>query len=213
MRYQQVFNASQFIPTFAGFRQNISEILFRPDAIGAGSAFGPSTLSNVQISLSTTTSSSTSLDTTFANNVGLDNTQVFSGPLTLSSQATDSGNGTTPAFDISIPLTTPFLYDPSQGNLLMDIRNIGGGPSLNSLGFDAVGDSTGIGASVASAPSPAGATDSTGTTGGFLITQFQITPEGQQIPPPVPEPSQWGAAFAIGLLGVGLLRRRRAQVA
>ncbi len=30
------------------------------------------------------------------------------------------------AFDIDLPLQTPFLFDPTKGNLLIDIRNFTG---------------------------------------------------------------------------------------
>ncbi len=52
--------------------------------------------------------------------------QVFSGSLEAvanNSQSAERPNG----FDIVIKLTTPFLYDPSKGNLLLDIRNTQGG--------------------------------------------------------------------------------------
>jgi cell wall-associated NlpC family hydrolase len=79
-------------------------------------------MSSVQITLSTTSSGPNSLSSTFANNIGPDETLVYSGPLTLSTNSTSS-NGTTADFDITIPLQTPFFYDPSKGNLLFDLKN------------------------------------------------------------------------------------------
>ncbi|NIP17252.1 MAG: hypothetical protein GWM87_03150, partial [Xanthomonadales bacterium] len=60
-----------------------------------------------------------SLSLTFADNIGSDNTVVFSGPLTLTSA--DIG-GPPRDFDIIINLQTPFFYDPGDGNLLLDVR-------------------------------------------------------------------------------------------
>lgn len=146
MRYQQVFAASEF-----GTQPlTITQITFRPDG-PAGNAFS-TTLSNVQINLSTTSAAPDGLSSTFANNVGGDDTVVFpSGPLALSSLDTGSGPRD---FDIVINLTTPFVYDPSAGNLLFDARNFSGGSTTAfdhqftpsdpvSRVFGAVGSSTG----------------------------------------------------------------------
>lgn len=116
MRYQQLYGAAQF--SSAGF---ITQILFRPDA--AGVAFN-TVLSDMQINLSTTSVPDDGLSFLFANNIGSDETVVFSGPLPLSS---DNTGGGPKDFDIVINLTAPFFYDPSAGNLLLDVRNFGAG--------------------------------------------------------------------------------------
>ena len=127
MRYQQVYASSQFgaVPAGGAF---LTAIAFRVDA-GWG-AFAV-TLPGIQINLSTTAKAPDGLDTTFANNVGLNDAIVYSGALALSSAA----SGSPAAFDILIPLTTPFWYNPTGGNLLLDVRNSGGGSSAS---FDAV---------------------------------------------------------------------------
>jgi uncharacterized protein (TIGR03437 family) len=60
------------------------------------------------------------LSTTFANNIGADNTTVLSGNVTV------SGPGCTgPApcpFANPIAFTTPFLYNPARGPLLIDVK-------------------------------------------------------------------------------------------
>ncbi len=116
MRYQQVFASSEFAsvpdPIF------ISRILFRPD-VNHGEEFS-STINNIQINLSTTRKAPDRLSNTFDDNVGKDDTVVFSGQLTLSSNFT----GAEPKdFDIIIDLSNPFRYDSNAGNLLLDIRN------------------------------------------------------------------------------------------
>ena len=127
LRYQQVYAASQFgaVPAGGAF---LTALAFRLDA-GWG-AFA-ATLPGIQINLSTSAKAPDGLDTTFANNVGLNDTLVYSGALPLSSAA----SGSPAAFDILIPLTTPFWYTPAAGNLLLDVRNSGGGSSSQ---FDAV---------------------------------------------------------------------------
>jgi PEP-CTERM motif-containing protein len=121
-RYQQVYDASQFSGP-----QLITGIRFRPEAeVGFGGAFS-STLPSIQINLSTTGRAVDALSATFADNVGLDDVIVFGpGALTLSSLFSGPPGGPK-AFDITIPLTTSFAYDPSRGNLLLDVRNFGGG--------------------------------------------------------------------------------------
>ena len=164
-RYQQVYAASQF-----GGGGLITQIVFRPDA-GAGHAF-TSTLPDMQIDLSTTSAPDDGLSTTFANNVGADDTVVFArGALTLSSAFTGPPSGPKD-FDIIITLTTPFLYNPALGNLLLDVRNFGAGSTCS---FDAVntpGDGVSRVFSTTSVNDTTGSTDSLG-----LVTGFNIVPE------------------------------------
>lgn len=134
-RYQQVYSASEFNPSDPVL---ITEIRFRPD-FNAGSSFS-AILPDVQVNMSTTTTAPDALSSTYAENIGPDDTVVSSGPLPLSSDTTGAGPFD---FDIVIPLSTPFLYDPQQGNLLLDIRNYGGG--VWTTAFDAedtIGDSS-----------------------------------------------------------------------
>src|SRR5207344_3011150 len=56
---------------------------------------------------------------TYANNVGPDATTVYNSALSLSSPGC-SGLAPCP-FDMAIPFTTPFSYDPTKGRLLVDI--------------------------------------------------------------------------------------------
>jgi hypothetical protein len=102
----------------------ITGLAFRPDAF-TGAAFS-TTLSNVSIFLTTTTNAPDALSSTFANNEGADKTLVHSGSLSLSSADTGPAGGPK-AFDIVINLTTPFLYNPGSGNLLLEVQNFGGG--------------------------------------------------------------------------------------
>jgi hypothetical protein len=197
MRYQQVYAASQFGAIAAGGGM-ITAIAFRPDAV-YGYAF-THTIANIQIDLSTTTAGPGGLSLTFANNVGANDTTVFNGSLTLSSAFTGPAGGPK-NFDILIPLTTPFYYNPAAGNLLLDIRNFSSGNSGGNLipQLDAtsanptlVGRVYAFDASATSAPY----SFDEDTIG--LVTQFTATP--------VPEPTTWGllcvAALLVGRRGI-----------
>jgi uncharacterized protein (TIGR03437 family) len=81
-------------------------------------------VSSFKITLSTTqvgpnTNNGKSLPSlTYANNIGPDATTVYNGPLSGSSAGC---NGPAPcSFDIVVPFSTPFSYDPNKGRLLVD---------------------------------------------------------------------------------------------
>lgn len=122
-RYQQVFSAKEFVS--ASRQEFITQILFRPDAM-FGNAFS-SIIPDIQLNLSTTSAAPDHLSTTFADNVGNDDTVVFNrGPLSLSSIDTGAVVGSK-EFNIIINLSTPFLFNLSYGNLLLDVRVFTGG--------------------------------------------------------------------------------------
>ena len=129
------------------------------------------------------------LSTTFATNVGGDNVTVFDGPLRLSS-AWVGPDGGPKEFDIVIDLATPFTYDPSRGNLLMDVRNFGGETTAAFNGVVAVTDG------LARVWTPdVNATFAVFGDDAGLVTKFTT----------VPEPSALSGAAALAVIG---LRRR-----
>ena len=107
MRYQEVYAGAQ---VGSG---TISQVAFRDGQ------FASTVIPNVTITLSTTSRAVTGLDTTFANNIGADVTNVFSGNLTLAGAGT--GGAPPGPFDIVIPLQTPFTFNAAAGNLLLDV--------------------------------------------------------------------------------------------
>jgi hypothetical protein len=129
-RYQQVFAASEFAALSGP--SLITEIAVRPDA-QFGTTFTVM-INAIQINLSTTGAAPDALSLTFADNIGADDTIVFSGSLSLTSGLTGPPAGPK-EFDYVIPLQTPFLYDPAAGNLLLDVRNLSGALAFTS--FDA----------------------------------------------------------------------------
>ncbi len=188
IRYQQVYDKSQF----GGTRQTINSIAFR--AHSPGIAFS-GTIPQLQVSLSTTAKAPDGLSSIFADNAGADNTQVFSGPLTVAVN-NSSTPGAVNSFDIVITFTTPFLYDPSRGNLLVDIRNLQGGTEVPPLdqeidATNALGDSVSrvynYGDANATAAGQTGSTPEKDTVG--LVTQFGTTAVPAPSPSPTPVPN------------------------
>lgn len=213
VRYQQVYAASQFNSVPSGGAM-ITQIAFRLD--GTDPTPFALTIANIQIDLSTARHGPDALSFTFANNVGADDTVVRAGgPLVLASTATTTANGTM-SFDVTIPLTTPFFYNPAAGPLLLDVRNNSGagveGDFVTQPIFDAseIGQSSGqpgqattsriyhLGDTTTATLDPTNnfndGVDSLG-----LVTQFTFV---------VPEPSTW-VALALGAMVVFFAVRRR----
>jgi PEP-CTERM motif len=176
--YQQVYSKSVF--TAPGL---ISEIAFASTGFG-GSATYPM---NLNIGLSTTTAAVNGLSTNYASNRGADFTTVFSGDLIASITRTST-------FDLAFNLTTPFLYNPANGNLLLDVF-INSSSAPTSLFYVAGSSSTS--SRVFTAP----ATGVTTADSLSLRTRFTTAT-------PVPEPSTL-ALFGTGLFGVINYRYRR----
>lgn len=102
---------------------------FRPDA----SATTPRqvTYHDCQVRLSTTAKTPNTISTRYADNIGPDETLVFSDTLIFS---TEGGPGLK-GFDYVSELQEPFYYDPNEGNLLIDFRagGISGSPTNSTL--------------------------------------------------------------------------------
>ena len=172
MRYQQVFDAGQFSRLNPGGGL-INRIAFRGH--GPGIPF-TANVPQLQVNLSTTSKTPDALSSTFVENVGADDTQVFSGPL----QAAVTFTGDPTNFEVTLIFTTPFFYDPAKGNLLLDVRNLQGGtevpPNDQELdGTTASGDSVSrvynFGDVAATAAGSTGGVDEKDSYG--LITRFK----------------------------------------
>lgn len=190
MRYQQVYNADQF---------NVGPIIifgiaFRPDARD-GTAFN-TTVQSVQINMSTSSNGADGLSATFANNVGGDDMIVRNlGSLSLSSANT---GGPPKDFDIIIPFDNSFVYDPSQGNLLLDVRQMSG---PTAIGFWDAENRRGDSVSriyTSNNPADGPTADQVDSLG--LVTRFDYTP--------VPEPASM-IALGLGVAALAARRRRK----
>jgi hypothetical protein len=159
VRAMRIFDASQFAalsgPSF------LTQFAWRPDRILGQS--GPRSV-NLRIYASTTTRSVAGLSMTFADNLGADNTLVFNGTLNWTT-GNLPGPGNTRQFDVVFPCTTPFLYDPAAGNLLLDTQLSGNGQSIT---LDTVvGNPT--------AREIVNSTSSTAVTAAFVAPAVQVT--------------------------------------
>ena len=205
-RFQTLYAANLF-QSVAG-PLSISGFAYRT-ASGQG-AFSQS-IPNLVITLSTTSTPDDGLSNVFASNIGLDATIVYAAPIVLSSAG--AGNGSS-LFDIVFNFTTPFFYNPAQGNLLVDMQFFGQRTGSGSLidAVDAFGD--GISRIRTSAGTPNCGVDvyslsgcsanGLANTSRGQVTQFDVTP--------VPEPETYAMMLAgLGLLG--FVARRRKQSA
>ncbi len=129
--YQQIYAATAF-----GGPLTISEIAF---ASLPGAGLATSISDAVVLGLGTTSATPAAPSTNYAANKRADFQQVFSGTIT----AALAHNGT---FDFIIPLTTPFAYNPADGNLLLDVFVVSetSTPAARTTSF-AAGPSTDIG--------------------------------------------------------------------
>lgn len=122
-RSQSLYSASDFPGPMS-----ISGIGYRLDS-GASRPLNI-TITDIQFTLSTFTA--TSLSATFADNVGSNELVVFNRqPLAL----VMSNGGSPNPFDLVVTFDIPFFYDPSIGDLLVDIRKFSS--EFDSLNFDA----------------------------------------------------------------------------
>jgi hypothetical protein len=176
VRYQQVYAAQDFTRTLTT-PMSITEISF---ATLLGSQNIDVNLQNIEIRISTTQTGPDAQSPVFALNVGLDEATVYSGSLHFF----DTGNE---QYGLHILLQNPFAYNPTMGNLLLDVRNyatIAPPPSgaYGLAGALALGDSTSL-VEAFNVATPNGALG----TGG-LITRFTVAP--------IPEPK----VHCLGLL-------------
>jgi hypothetical protein len=142
MRFQQVYDSSQFSQIADGGGYLLLIALRAEGTCSRSTGIGQS-ISNLQISLSTTTRRPDALSSVFAENVGIDETIVF-GPRASRLDGICTPNGPRP-FTAIFRFASWFFYRPTDGNLLLDIRNISGPDDDGSLaiidGEDTTGDS------------------------------------------------------------------------
>lgn len=190
IRLQQVYPASDFASLPAGYH-TITEIAFRPN----GSLNQPLTITfnSLLIRLSTTNASPLGLSTRFADNIGADETTVLNKTLMMST-ANIGPLGGPKEFDYIISLETPFDYNPSDGNLLMDWTHFGVSESTRS---DFVMDPGPEAHMISGAPGSTMA----GSQFGGSVTQFTFIPE--------PSSLLLAATGAVAVLAAAGCRRRK----
>jgi len=128
--YQQVYSSSAFSSPITITGLEFFNTRFNSSATAMNSG-------TWTIDLSTTSANWNTLSSTFASNIGAGDKTVFNGNLSQSWAFGDT---------LAINFMTPFLYNPADGNLLMDVNVSGatqpGGPiffdtnGFNNGGFD-----------------------------------------------------------------------------
>jgi hypothetical protein len=185
-RYQQVFPAEDFaaLENKPHWLVNIS---IRPDE----SVTSPRTVlyPDIQTRLATMPVGPPNLSLRFDDNLGSDFKHWYRGPWPLVTDAQGPGPGPREFYNSDRPAgVTPYLYDPSQGNLLMD-EIVRQGISPSPRGDQVPGILSGLG----------GEPNAThGSRFGAVVYQFTFIP--------VPEPSSFTLLAA--LLVLGSLSRR-----
>jgi hypothetical protein len=122
-RFQQLYEAAEFATL--GGPVLITGYAARPHATLQS---GPAAVSggNMDIWMSTTNRTVSTLSTTFAENHGADHTLVGSYDSTdVFTTANLPGPGNTKQFDVVQMFETPFRYDPTAGNLILEFRTDG----------------------------------------------------------------------------------------
>ena len=123
-RFQQVFPATEFAAL--GNRPHwIVGFTWRPDQ--SVTNWHTLQVADQQIRLSTTQRGPDNLSLRFDDNLGSDVTQFYRGPLSGVDDVKGPGPGPREFCQANFPAgVTPFLYDPSQGNLIIDQISWGG---------------------------------------------------------------------------------------
>jgi hypothetical protein len=200
-RVQQVYSSSFFSAPIS-----LTSLSFRayPGAsasVFSGNAFS---ISNLVVRLSTTShgdETGNTLSSTFASNVGANVATVYQGALSLATAA--NGMGPQP-FDYTINFQNAFVYDPSMGNLLLDVNVLGSvaGSGFGFLTFDTVNTVNDGIFSVVDINNGAATT-------GTLSTAGAISLFGGTAVAAVPEPATWAfMVIGFGLVGASARRRR-----
>jgi hypothetical protein len=186
--YQQVYTSSQFSGpvTIIGLQFFNTQFDSYATAMNSGSW---------TIDLSTTSANWNTLSSNYAANIGPNETQVFSGNLYQPWAFGDT---------LTIGLTTPFTYNPAQGNLLMNVSVTGAFTPGGSILFDTNGVYDGdtiMGRVYCDGCAPGVVNSGYGLVTGFITSSA------------APEPSFLFLLGAVLLLGIALTvhRHRRTE--
>jgi hypothetical protein len=169
-RIQFLFPASEFA-SLPELNRRIVAYNFRSDALQNQPVDWPH---NSRIWMSTTGKTPLTLTTAFDANHGADKTLVHDGAFTLPLLATGSAQGPRDIAD-GPRLQTPFDYDPSQGNLLLEWMQLDGGTPIPRIDVQSI---AGPGARVlVNSTSAFAATGTLFNTPAVIRFEFDVVPE------------------------------------
>ncbi len=130
--HQCVYDSSHFTTQGITFPIIIQGVRWRPNTNVA--LVNTNFPTNCSVRMSTSPVDHSAVSTTLANQRGADETLCFQGPVAFPPQPAQVGP--TP-FGINVPLTTPFIYDPNNGDLNIEcdlpiqVGYVGGTPQLD----------------------------------------------------------------------------------
>lgn len=119
-RFLYIYDSTHFTNNGVMFPILISQIRYRANASTVTWSGSTATL---QMDLSTAPVDYTLISTTWNNNHGSDRTNVFNGTVTIPGGS--SATGTPGPFYFTVTFTTPFLYNPNLGDLVIDTTHSG----------------------------------------------------------------------------------------
>jgi hypothetical protein len=177
--YQQIYASSDFSGTI-----KVTNLeFFNTEFLNGGTPDA----GTYTISLSTTSTPVDGLSSTFSDNLGLNNTVVFTGSLSSLSGGV-----------LHILLSKPFTYDPTQGNLLMDVYSADANQPGTLLFLDTNGENGGNGGIFSRGYGAGNVENNYGLVTGFSTGSA------------VPEPSTW-AMVVLGFAGLAFAGFRDAR--
>lgn len=173
LRYQQVYDSSQFqlLGTNGGY---FNSVAFR---YGGSYNTTPMIYNGLTITLCTTTQLVDHLTTNYTSYMGADSMVVYSGKYTNGVTAPPADGHLHPwPFPMVIPFSTPFFYNPTNGNLLIDIQITGNSGLSTGNGPPGLDAAEVLGDSVSRTGKdyfnwPGTTPDTVG-----LVTKFDVTP-------------------------------------
>ena len=122
LRIMNIYDSSHFTgaPTPVTGPIMITTLSWRADNVVG--TFAGGTHPSATVRLATAAVDYTAASTTWASNVGPDNTVVYSGPVTVNPVTVTSAATPAPNM-VTITLSTPFIYDPTAGDLVIDTEH------------------------------------------------------------------------------------------
>jgi hypothetical protein len=185
-RIQFVVDSTHFTSQGVASPILISQLRYRADAAAATTTWAGGSWPNVRIDMATCPVDFLGVSATFASNVGPDLTTVHNGAVTVAGGA-GNGTGIPGPWHITIPLSTPFVYDPTGGaDLTVDIYQDGAGWTGASRAADHV-NATGSPAPLGSRIYNTSTTALTATSGTVglnyaAVTEFTYVPAAGLFP-------------------------------